>query len=677
MSRVPAGLAYLTIYNPTLRPIHSSSDEDAEEQAHILFYTAKERAVSRDRMLRQVGLAKALVNFSQMFNVEDSCENVHSQSRRMIMVSPEPNYWIHASIDLAKTPRPATVRAKGKGKDKPGAPKADNVSYDYHDASVHDDAIRERLLQGYEQFKLVHGSFESILNTFGHEALELQLERFWTVWAWRWDIEQDCQFASILGAPLHPLSRAATPCLDEFASTLSDELCVFALQRPYLIPSTKFSSARYPRALTQHIASRIPPPPPPGFDGDQALDQDGAGSDRDKPPEPSRAVSPSTFLAMPSMNLGVGMDMRGLKWGWPGYLTFGKGSRPASLPTSPAEAPVRLPSMSPEQKADEHEAQVDDDAGAAGARADVKLRKLEVDVDTESLLEAISSVNAHTPSPREGSPVSTAPTKDTPELGIQSKRTHPSQAVHTGEGDPPADNASLQSQQDASDAADNDAEGTTRPSSPETPQQSASTNTIFPDTLPPFLSARVHLPDLTSAGQMQRRRVWHLTKETITIALIAQDDEAAEPPCRVEQVADLISAVRDALAESQNKEINLSRGAEAAIPTATKILQPQDKHVISKGEYTMSNNAGFSCNSEHLFYGKQMLESDSDVLEVFSRGQNPQYWHVAKRGLGVDSDGHAIEGRVFLEVARKESSLPDVDNELATRVRKYIDERSG
>lgn len=67
MSRIPAGLLYLTIYNPTLRPasLTSPDDEDAEEQAQILFYTARERAVSRDRMLRQVGLAKALVNFSE------------------------------------------------------------------------------------------------------------------------------------------------------------------------------------------------------------------------------------------------------------------------------------------------------------------------------------------------------------------------------------------------------------------------------------------------------------------------------------------------------------------------------------------------------------------------------------------------------------------------------------
>jgi len=69
MSRLPPVLSYFTIYNPTLRPNcpvdEEIDNEDAEEQAQILFYTARERAVSRDRILRQVGLAKALVNFSE------------------------------------------------------------------------------------------------------------------------------------------------------------------------------------------------------------------------------------------------------------------------------------------------------------------------------------------------------------------------------------------------------------------------------------------------------------------------------------------------------------------------------------------------------------------------------------------------------------------------------------
>ena len=66
MSRIPPALLYLTIFNPTLHPAATTGedDEDAEEQAHVLFYTARERAVSRDKILRQVGLAKALINFT-------------------------------------------------------------------------------------------------------------------------------------------------------------------------------------------------------------------------------------------------------------------------------------------------------------------------------------------------------------------------------------------------------------------------------------------------------------------------------------------------------------------------------------------------------------------------------------------------------------------------------------
>ena len=33
----------------------------------------------------------------RMFNPGgEPCENVHSQTRRMVMISPEPGFWIHA-----------------------------------------------------------------------------------------------------------------------------------------------------------------------------------------------------------------------------------------------------------------------------------------------------------------------------------------------------------------------------------------------------------------------------------------------------------------------------------------------------------------------------------------------------------------------------------------------------
>lgn len=60
--------------------------------------------------------------------------------------------------------------------------------------------------------------------------------------------------------------------------------------------------------------------------------------------------------------------------------------------------------------------------------------------------------------------------------------------------------------------------------------------------------------------------------------------------------------------------------------------------------------------------------SDHEILEVFSRGQSPQHWHVAKRDLGNTYTG--AEGEVYMEVFRKETSLTDVDNVVAGAVRK-------
>lgn len=45
----------------------------------------------------------------------------------------------------------------------------------------------------------MHGSFTSIMANLGQQALELQLERFFTVWAWMWDVEDDVDFGEHLG----------------------------------------------------------------------------------------------------------------------------------------------------------------------------------------------------------------------------------------------------------------------------------------------------------------------------------------------------------------------------------------------------------------------------------------------------------------------------------------------
>jgi len=61
-------LSHFVIFNPTLRSQITHEDKDIQDDlrdaAQILFYTSREAGgASRDRMLRQVGLAKGLMGF--------------------------------------------------------------------------------------------------------------------------------------------------------------------------------------------------------------------------------------------------------------------------------------------------------------------------------------------------------------------------------------------------------------------------------------------------------------------------------------------------------------------------------------------------------------------------------------------------------------------------------------
>lgn len=116
------------------------------------------------------------------------------------------------------------VDKKGKSKDKSKlvekAKEEVEITYDYEDGSVQDIALRAGILQAYERFKvlkcicevmqadesvkLTHGSFTSILSSLGQQALELQLERFFTVWAWSWNLEAGHNFEDQFGTLLRP-----------------------------------------------------------------------------------------------------------------------------------------------------------------------------------------------------------------------------------------------------------------------------------------------------------------------------------------------------------------------------------------------------------------------------------------------------------------------------------------
>ncbi|KAF7794309.1 hypothetical protein EIP86_005443 [Pleurotus ostreatoroseus] len=652
MSRIPPGLLYLTIYNPTLSPDTPApdDDEDAEEQAHILFYTAREQAVSRDKILRQVGLAKALVNFSEVFSLVDDGIDVHSQSRRMIMVSPEPDFWIHAS------------KGKAKAKDAPTQPES---TYDYHDGSIYDLALKTQILRGYDQFKLTHGTFSSVLETLGQQALELQMERFFTVWAWKWDLEDDLDFCDHLGVPLHPSHRSLTLILDNFAQEhLPSNAVSFALIPPNVAPSSTLFSSKYPDAFLRHVLSKIPTPNvslankaiTASLTADKSLvhAQDPLPSNDTDSKAPGRPKS----VTNPFLNV----DMPNLKWMWTG-LTFGKTSStkstalhtPAEHPSTPEPEPP-----SKETTPDTPAIKVDDLGDPTEATG------LSTEIDTESLREAISSENVHSPASHASSvslPPLSPPMRRSPSLEdttIKELDTNNEEAeVDQADLDDVAPSEEIvesPSEHTESDKPLEYAEEVKEPSLEPRPSRTQA---------PAFLNFSVHLSSPDTAWETKRKRVYHAASDSITFAFVISQDDELDLPSIAEHTIELFEDMRRCVDEHV-----VNNTSEHVLPTVTSILEKQSEHIASMPPFTCSYPS-FHSNSEHLFRGQELLHSDLDISEVFSRGQNPQHWHISRSGLGTKPTGEQIRGEVYLEVERKESTLTDVDNELAGIVKKF------
>lgn len=143
-------------------------------------------------MLRQIGVAKGMIEFCSMVSTPSGTSsrrtesesdpksrswNVHSSKRRMILVEVDPGIWVHASIDLPYTTRPATD------------PRAKPVK-EHHDALLPDVWLEESIRRAWSDWVLLNGCPAHILSQkAGRTGLERSLEKYFSVWAWSWDLE--------------------------------------------------------------------------------------------------------------------------------------------------------------------------------------------------------------------------------------------------------------------------------------------------------------------------------------------------------------------------------------------------------------------------------------------------------------------------------------------------------
>jgi len=170
--------------------------------------------------------------------------------------------------------------------------------------------------------------------------------------------------------------------------------------------------------------------------------------------------------------------------------------------------------------------------------------------------------------------------------------------------------------------------------------------------------------------QTAKQKVYYLTRKDITVAIVDDENLSLQLREDLQPVAEValkvVENLRGAIYDEERQSTN------GTPVTAAKILQPKDTYVLSlEGGYTITGARGFKSTSEYLYGGQQLLESDQDIVEVFSRDSNPQHWHTSRRWNVLDSDGRTTQNTIYYHSARKESSLADVDNEIAAVVRKF------
>ncbi|KAI5989276.1 hypothetical protein EDD15DRAFT_2460351 [Pisolithus albus] len=606
MTRTPAALLYLTIYNPTIRPncTVDEGNEDAKEQAQILFYTSRDQATSRDKTLRQVGLAKALIHFTETFQTASSYQNVHSQSRRMVMLSPEPNFWIHAAIELAKSPQAQSSKSKSKDKGKAKEASGDAPAPEYYDGSLHDSAVRAHLLRGYEQFKIIHGSFTSILHSHGQQALELQLERFFTIWAWSWDLEADSNISLDLGPSLHPIYPSILPAIDTFSSHLPECLEAIVLTPDHVAPSSRYRSLQYPTALARHLMSLV------------SRSHHEANAERLPPERPSEGVElsdnsagPSTIVDAHASNGFLGATPKAVdvqKWRWPGALLL---SRYSGKKSGSATSVTR--SSSPGSLAESSVAPIDQDA----------------------LDDAISHNSLSSNEPQE------------------KRRPHANSTLSTN-----GEVSRCDSEQRKLQSLDVETPRPSRAPSPTltTSEATSSSRSVGGNCKAShgvrFIFFDVFLAPSHEPCATCRHAVALLKRNDIAIALISSDDKDRIPK-DIEALASRTSQLLEEIDGTLSEDAK--RTLDSSLPSASKILQPRDAHLMKSHGY-ITGGTGLSSHLDLLYDAKEIIERRPDDVEVFSRGLTPQHWHVVHR-----EDGR---GEIYLQVARKEASLSDVDN---------------
>jgi hypothetical protein len=205
-SVVPAQLAFLAIYNPTLGPTDETfADQlvfwysrkaaearraDKEKANNDAAGDARRKAADREEeneRLRQIGLAQGMIGFAKTFSDgEKPVDSIETDKSRIVLHELENGWWILASIDLTRLPAATTPVGSSKGKvDLNAKPVVEYSSREVSPAAL----LTQQLVQAHWLFMLHHGpTLDELFVKLSRERFCSTLERYWMRFARSWDV---------------------------------------------------------------------------------------------------------------------------------------------------------------------------------------------------------------------------------------------------------------------------------------------------------------------------------------------------------------------------------------------------------------------------------------------------------------------------------------------------------
>ncbi|OCF39800.1 hypothetical protein I317_06409 [Kwoniella heveanensis CBS 569] len=226
--------------------------DDLREAAQILFYTSRDAGgVSRDKMLRQVGLAKGLMGFADML-VKDETKtkfwSIHGHRSRLLLFTPEKDFFFYINITLAHREdekKDPVVTSQG----------------------LSDEMLVDVLTRGYEEFRLLHGPLHTHLPA--SPAFSSLLDRYFTRFAFQFESEylstSPTLSSWIAGRPAPSLPKdTVAPIRKELLE--ASHLFIVGPDGPlYLYPAAKECDGPLLKYLHKLVQASLPPPhlPPP------------------------------------------------------------------------------------------------------------------------------------------------------------------------------------------------------------------------------------------------------------------------------------------------------------------------------------------------------------------------------------------------------------------------------